>query len=527
MDLPAAGNQPEDENLNEDIVNESDPLSNNNSGETDASSGLNWKQGRQLLRQYLQEIGYTDTIIDVRSNRVRSLLGLNNSQTSGLDEVVADLSALKLTSNQLKSGTGTQVRRVNQNNPTAGLVSDTEASVLATFEFLNEQRDGAAGRGEDEDEEVDDDEDIMDDLDGGRSSFPMDVETEEVMAEFDFLNTHQKNPSGQKDVNWRNRIPDIGELATLTMNNESDLNGGSGTNISLQNSLNSDFRKTWNPKYTLKSHFDCIRSLCFHSIDPLLVSGSEDETLKLWNLNKTQQQTNKTGKQQTPVPATVTTFDLEPVYTFRGHTSRVLSLTLRDNTIFSGAQNGELFGWKMPDNTSAIDPYDTYDPCLSHGAFDGHSDAVWSLVTLDRRSGAPLLCSASAGSSLKIWDAQTRQCITSIACTRKSTAQMSYHSQQLTFGLIDPRSNPTSLASISSNRNNNAVSAASGSLIAVSFTDGSIAVFDVDSPSSQPVSTFDTGNSSRVNCIVIHPTLPVLVSAHDDRHIKFWDLDTG
>lgn len=29
--------------------------------------------------RYLQEIGYTDTIIDVRSNRVRSLLGLNNN----------------------------------------------------------------------------------------------------------------------------------------------------------------------------------------------------------------------------------------------------------------------------------------------------------------------------------------------------------------------------------------------------------------------------------------------------------------
>ena len=32
-----------------------------------------------LLIRYLQEIGYTDTIIDVRSNRVRSLLGLNNN----------------------------------------------------------------------------------------------------------------------------------------------------------------------------------------------------------------------------------------------------------------------------------------------------------------------------------------------------------------------------------------------------------------------------------------------------------------
>lgn len=29
--------------------------------------------------RYLQEIGYTDTIIDVRSNRVRSLLGLHDN----------------------------------------------------------------------------------------------------------------------------------------------------------------------------------------------------------------------------------------------------------------------------------------------------------------------------------------------------------------------------------------------------------------------------------------------------------------
>merc|ERR1719264_938102 len=47
-----------------------------------AVSNFNWKQGRQLLRQYLKEIGYTDTIIDVRSNRVRSLLGLNDQNVS-------------------------------------------------------------------------------------------------------------------------------------------------------------------------------------------------------------------------------------------------------------------------------------------------------------------------------------------------------------------------------------------------------------------------------------------------------------
>lgn len=47
------------------------------------------------------------------------------------------------------------------------------------------------------------------------------------------------------------------------------------------------FRKTWNAKYTLRSHFDGVRALVFHPTDPVLITGSDDHTLKLWNLHKT------------------------------------------------------------------------------------------------------------------------------------------------------------------------------------------------------------------------------------------------
>lgn len=47
-------------------INESH-LNQANDNNMSIQSSVNWKQGRQLLRQYLQEIGYTDTIIDVRS----------------------------------------------------------------------------------------------------------------------------------------------------------------------------------------------------------------------------------------------------------------------------------------------------------------------------------------------------------------------------------------------------------------------------------------------------------------------------
>lgn len=162
------------------------------SGDSGTQSGVNWKQGRQLLRQYLQEIGYTDTIIDVRSNRVRSLLGLNT--TPSLDEPTPND---KQTQQQNKTGP----RRTGP-APAGSLVTDAEASVLATFEFLNEQRD--ARNNEEEGDEDEDEEELGEDMDAARGPGPfvIDSETEEVLAEFDFLSTH---PTGeQKDGSpWR------------------------------------------------------------------------------------------------------------------------------------------------------------------------------------------------------------------------------------------------------------------------------------------------------------------------------------
>ena len=56
--------------------------SENSEGESALENGTGdqatndlWAGGRQLLRQYLQEVGFTDTILDARSARLRALLG--------------------------------------------------------------------------------------------------------------------------------------------------------------------------------------------------------------------------------------------------------------------------------------------------------------------------------------------------------------------------------------------------------------------------------------------------------------------
>lgn len=57
--------------------------------------------------------------------------------------------------------------------------------------------------------------------------------------------------------------------------------------IQIVSTTKETFRKTWNAKYTLRSHFDAVRALVFHPTDPVLITASDDHTLKLWNLHKT------------------------------------------------------------------------------------------------------------------------------------------------------------------------------------------------------------------------------------------------
>lgn len=93
----------------------------------------------------------------------------------------------------------------------------------------------------------------------------------------------------------------LGELAQLTVNNDAE----STYDIA---SSKEAFRKTWNARYTLRSHFDGVRALAFHPTEHVLITASEDHTLKLWNLQKT-------------VPAKKSaSLDVEPLYTFRSHT---------------------------------------------------------------------------------------------------------------------------------------------------------------------------------------------------------------
>uniref|UniRef100_A0A9J7YNI8 Striatin-3 n=1 Tax=Cyprinus carpio carpio TaxID=630221 RepID=A0A9J7YNI8_CYPCA len=441
------------------------------------NSQLTWKQGRQLLRQYLQEVGYTDTILDVRSQRVRSLLGLSGSEQNGSVE----------TKNleQILNGGESPAKRKGQDmkrNP----------EVLETFNFLE--------NADDSDEEEDDEGDIMEDVpdrsnkrrikkhkikvgnEGLASDLPDDPDTEEALKEFDFLVNAEDGegagearssgdgtewgkctfifmhlagvilklkfcyfeplpftPGGVKPFimgsdDMLESVLGLGDLADLKVSNDE-------AEYSYDLPANKDaFRKTWNPKYTLRSHFDGVRALAFHPVEPVLVTVSEDHTLKLWNLQKT-------------VPY-----------------------------------------------LHCVCPLFHSDPSVLAGTLLGHSDAVWGLAYSGIKNR---LLSCSADGTIKLWNPQEKSpCLSTFNSDRNHGVPTS-----IDFNGCDPAH------------------------MVASYNTGDVVVYDLET--SQPVLVFSAQGEStipfgnHINKVVTHPTLPITVTAHEDRHIKFFDNKSG
>ncbi|XP_067381545.1 striatin-like isoform X2 [Channa argus] len=532
---------------------DSDETNENETGSL--NNQLSWKQGRQLLRQYLQEVGYTDTILDVKSQRVRALLGLagdgggRTGEQTGTEPLV----------------NGTDITTKGMGTRGKAELSDTSA-VLEAFKFIE----NAAAEFSDEDEEDDSEgkdrthvesRTIMRKKTPSSSLSPAsmdtseDPDTEEALKGFDFLTSPDEMDTSPESrgtgdgTDWgpnRSKLQDmlanlrdaedlthmqptatpqsrpnvarfnehdgnrtdevealtfpptsgksfiigtdeameselgLGELAGLTVANEADSLG-----YDIGNNKDA-MRKTWNPKFTLRSHFDGIRALTFHPVEPVLVTASEDHTLKMWNLQKT-------------APAKKSTsLDVEPIYTFRAHRGAVLSVVMSTTgeQCFSGGVDGTIQCWNTPN--ANVDPYDSYDPSVLRGVLNGHTDSVWGLVY---SSAHQRLLSCSADGTVRLWDPNTTSPALAVFNENKKLAV------------------PSSVDLVCSDPAH----------LVTSFTDGQIGLFNMET--RQLVLSLESNSESdtpcQINKVLSHPTLPITITAQEDRHIKFFDNNSG
>uniref|UniRef100_A0A8C5GFV1 Striatin N-terminal domain-containing protein n=1 Tax=Gouania willdenowi TaxID=441366 RepID=A0A8C5GFV1_GOUWI len=501
----------------------------NGPAESDAepANQMSWKEGRQLLRKYLEEVGYTDAILDMRSKRVRSLLGRSSPEANGPPP--SDSSPEP---EQRSGGESLLVRQIEEQiKRNAGKESSKErlgSSVLDKIPFLH----GC----EDDDEDDSDEEDDFQGMSRVKvlwSTSNLDPEEEEdeddsedALNEFDFLGSGEDGegagearisgdgreleaaitpllfhlqPAGgalgfSSDVFIMDAVGggdmNLGELADLTVANDNDLS------MDMQDSRE-EYKKTWNPRFTLRSHFDAIRALTFHPSQAVLLTASEDGTLKLWNLNKAMHSKKNAA------------LDVEPIYTFRAHSGAVLSLTMNEDgeSCYSGGLDGTVRCWKMPDLN--VDPYDNYDPGIESSVLAGHEDSVWGLTY---SSVHHRLASCSADGTIRIWDPQS------------SSPCMSVFNKEREHGT------PTSVAFVPTDSNQ----------IVVSFDIGETLLYDLNT--EQSVTALETQTkdgmntfyqldfqscSELINRVVSHPSEPVSITAHENRTIRFLDNKTG
>ncbi|XP_062868465.1 striatin [Trichomycterus rosablanca] len=558
------------------------------------NSQLSWKQGRQLLRQYLQEVGYTDTILDVKSQRVKALLGLTGDSVEQGTERRTEPMVNGTEPSSLKDSTNTMMGKPE--------ISDS-ATVLEAFKFIESA--AAEFSDEDDDEDSEGREKTIIDLatmirkkvspspSSSSTELSDDLDTEEALKGFDFLTSgedmecssestctgetadwekdpddtseawevdqslisklkeqYRKERKGKKGVKRPNRsklqdmlanlrdaevVPSmqppvsppsrpslprltehdlgcadevealtfppsagksfimgadealenelgLGELAGLTVANEAESLAYDITN-------NKDaLRKTWNPKFTLRSHFDAIRSLTFHPIEPVLVTASEDHTLKMWNLQKT-------------APAKkCAALDVEPIYTFRAHRGPVLSVVMSTNgeQCFSGGVDGTIQSWNTPNPN--IDPYDSYESSALRGALCGHTDSVWGLAY---GSAHQRLLSCSADGTVRLWDAAD------------VSPPLAIFNENQELGI------PSSVDVVCSETAH----------MVTAFSNGRTGIFNMET--QQLVLELESQNAGepdapqQINKVLSHPTLPITITAQEDRHIRFFDNNTG
>lgn len=91
---------------------------------------------------------------------------------------------------------------------------------------------------------------------------------------------------------------------------------------------------------------DAVRGLYFHPLEKLLVSASEDGTVKVWDLSHQCE-------------------NIDPYITLRGHTKALFALTgpqsggagIINNLVYSAGEEGIINVWKVP---SKDDDWDAY-----------------------------------------------------------------------------------------------------------------------------------------------------------------------
>ncbi|KAI6243827.1 hypothetical protein M3Y99_00047600 [Aphelenchoides fujianensis] len=446
-----------------------------------------YTKARSLLRQYLEEIGYSEKILDVRSFRVKNLLGLMSEERHEFERR-REVTRREKTAQQALDESelavldaADAIRSSNRGGKFPnGATERTKKGGLN--ETIIQQPPAQTNRTASNDEEWNVDQNAINQM---KEKYRSEKERKRA-------NSTSSSEASDSDVyagDKNKKQPEFMDLSAI--NNPMGMN-----DIDIKDNF-----ADWRIRFTLRSHMDSVRAMQFHPFEPVLVTASEDGTCKMWNLGE--KAVAETAKNQTSQGA-IGIADLEPRYTFRGHKGSVLcmNMTSTGDMFFTGGYDGTVCCWEMP--AFNIPTYDQYDSRLLTERFRGHTNAVWAVAF---HSSSNRVISGSADGTVRLWE---------LGATKGEQVA----DPQLK--IFQPPGDDSRLRSLDlvSTETQQLLTAYSGQYAGILDleTDQRILEFDLKSLDEEV---------GEINKIISHPTMPVTITAGTDRRIRYFDNNTG
>ncbi|KAK3817508.1 MAG: WD40-repeat-containing domain protein [Benniella sp.] len=288
-------------------------------------------------------------------------------------------------------------------------------------------------------------------------------------------------------------------------------NGDTATSKDVQDKFNltpeqlSKMVKGW-------EHMDTVRSVAFHPTDRALLSGSEDGTMKYWNLEPALKELKSSLNGE-----------MDPIHTYRGHTKPITAVAISadQNKCFSASMDSTVRSWKLVPMDK--ETYSRFDPSLPMSSFIGHTDTVWDIRLFPLSvASSQLLASISADGALKIWDTETKG--------SPLRSSWGYHGLEASE-LMEPTAAHTSgLANLPVPTSLDFCPTDLRKLV-VSYSNAVTKLFDIETGKEilafKSNESYDGTTATQINKVICHPTLPIVMSGHEDRYIRFFDINSG
>uniref|UniRef100_A0A0N5BXD3 WD_REPEATS_REGION domain-containing protein n=1 Tax=Strongyloides papillosus TaxID=174720 RepID=A0A0N5BXD3_STREA len=445
-------------------------------------SNVDLNGARKLLRHYLSEIGYNENLIDVRNYKLKNMLGLihsNDYSNENFKKETEEAHAALIAAAQfLKEDESDQFNDSDSDEADIsgqfGNDLDTEAiEALSEFSFLKDEVDSGNKNKPTNDWGID-----KNQLDQLKEKFRNENKKKRHSTDH---STNIRNLGAGDDDSAIDKIQKFLSDAGMKDKNQIDRSGIEIEDI-MTNDDNVDIKDEfagyddsttsikWAFRYTFRSHYDVIRQMQFHPVEPLMITASEDGTAK---------------------------FDLDPIYTFRGHKAPILSMDMSatGEQCFTADLNGVICVWNVSQISNDIN--EVYDPSVLVETFTGHTDAIWGLTY---QSSSNRLITSSADKTIKIWD----------VCADGDALVQGY--DEVLNGQI-----PCTID----------VVAAEPHHIVAGFCSRMASIFDIET--GQFVLKFECHDDDvgEITKILSHPTMPVTIVGGTDRRIRYFDNNTG